>query len=125
MRIIGNLLWLIFGGLLHGLLWTVFGVLLCVTVIGIPFGIQCFKLAGLQLAPFGKRIDYRFGSGMGVLGNIIWILVCGWELALANVVSAAFFAVTIVGIPFAIQSLKMAQLSLMPFGATIVTERYF
>jgi len=121
MRLIGNLIWFIFGGFLHSLLWALWGILLCITVIGIPVGIQCFKLAGLQLAPFGKRVEYRPGP-LGFLANILWILFCGWELALANLVSAAFFAVTIVGIPFALQSLKLAQLSLMPFGAEIVTE---
>lgn len=125
MRLIGNLIWFVFGGLIHGLIWALWGILFSITLIGIPVGIQCFKLAGLQLAPFGKRIDYRPTGAVGLLANILWILFCGWELAVANLISAAFFAVTIVGIPFAVQSLKLAQLSLMPFGAEVVTEHIF
>ncbi len=118
MRFIGNIIWFLFGGFLHGLLWALWGILFSLTVIGLPIGLQCFKLAGLQLAPFGKTIVYRTGP-FGIIANILWILFCGWELALANLISAAFFAVTIVGIPFALQSLKLAQLSLMPFGAEV------
>lgn len=122
MRLIGNLIWIIFGGLLHSLLWVLWGILFSVTLIGIPVGLQCFKMAGLQLAPFGLQIEYR-STGVGsTLANILWILFCGWELALANLISAAFFAVTVVGIPFAVQSIKLAQLSLMPFGAVVVRE---
>lgn len=125
MRLIGNLIWFLFGGLIHSLLWALWGILFSITLIGIPVGIQCFKMAGLQLAPFGKRIEYRPFGATGALANILWILFCGWELAVANLISAAFFAVTIVGIPFAIQSVKLAQLSLMPFGAEVVTEHIF
>lgn len=125
MRLIGNLIWLIFGGLLHSLLWVVWGILLSITVIGLPVGLQCFKLAGLQLAPFGKRVEYRSTGTVSFLANILWIVFFGWELALANLISAALFAITIVGIPFAVQSVKLAQLSLMPFGAVVVTEHIF
>jgi len=122
MRLLGNLIWIIFGGLIHSIGWFMSGVLLCITVVGLPFGLQCFKMARLQLVPFGKRVETNNMGGVGFVGNIIWILVCGWELALANLVSAAFFAITIVGIPFAMQSLKMAHLSLMPFGTEVYTE---
>lgn len=125
MRLIGNLIWFVFGGFIHSLIWALWGILFSITVIGIPVGIQCFKMAGLQLAPFGKRVEYRSSGVTGMLANILWILFCGWELAVANLISAAFFAVTIIGIPFAVQSLKMAQLSLMPFGTEVVREHIF
>lgn len=125
MRLLGNLIWFLFGGFIHSLIWVLWGILFSITIIGLPVGLQCFKLAGLQLAPFGKTIRYRPSGVTGILANILWILFCGWELALANLVSAAFFAVTIIGIPFAVQSIKMAQLSLMPFGAEVVTEHIF
>lgn len=120
MSCLGNFIWIVFGGFLAAIGWFLAGLLLCITVVGIPFGRQCFKMARLQLAPFGKDIVQSYPVGfMQIIGNIIWILVCGWELALANLISALLFAVTIVGIPFALQSLKMARLALWPFGAHI------
>ncbi len=123
LRFLGNLAWLVLGGLVSAILWGVAGLVLCATVVGIPFGIQCFKLAGFQLAPFGRHVETagRGGCSM-VLGNVLWILLFGWELALANLAAALVFAVTIVGIPFALQSFKLAQLSLAPFGMTIVRD---
>lgn len=120
MSCLGNLLWLLFGGLWNSLMWCLFGLLWCITLVGIPVGVQCFKLAKLQLAPFGKQvITVNHGSGTFIL-NILWLLFGGIELALVNLLSACFLAATIVGIPFAYQSLKMAKLSLMPFGKEIV-----
>jgi uncharacterized membrane protein YccF (DUF307 family) len=120
MSCLGNLLWLLFGGLWTSFIWCLFGLLWCITIIGIPVGIQCFKLAKLQFAPFGKEIiTVNQGSGTFIL-NILWLLFGGLELALANLLSACVLAVTIVGIPFAYQSLKMAKLSLMPFGKEII-----
>lgn len=119
MSFLGNILWLIFGGLLTAIGWFIAGILLCVTVIGIPFGIQCFKIAGLTLMPFGRDVDLgQFGFG-GLIGNILWILFLGWELCLAHLVSAGLCAITIIGIPFAIQHIKLAKLAILPFGATI------
>lgn len=119
MSLLGNLLWIIFGGLLSAIGWVIDGLICCITIVGIPFGMQCFKMAQLQLAPFGKNVrDKGVGVG-GLLGNILWIVFLGWELCLANLVSALIFAITIIGIPFAIQSMKMAKLSLMPFGKYI------
>lgn len=125
MRLIGNIIWFLFGGLIQSLIWAFWGIILCISVLGIPLGIQCFKMAGLQLAPFGKRVEYRNSGVTGTLANILWIIFFGWELALANLIAAAAFAVTIIGIPFALQSLKMAQLSLMPFGTEIIQEHIF
>ncbi|GAA0180350.1 YccF domain-containing protein [Clostridium sediminicola] len=120
MSILGNLIWIIFGGLIASIGWFLAGVLCCLTIIGIPFGKQCFKLALLQLAPFGKEVRSTNFGAMGLIGNIIWIVFFGWELCLANLGSAIIFAITIVGIPFSLQSLKLAKLSLIPFGSEIV-----
>lgn len=121
MRIIGNILWLILGGLLLALGWALSGLLLCVTLIGIPFGVECFKIAGLVLFPFGREISYpASATGCGsVLFNILWLLLFGWELALGTLMSGVLMCVTVIGIPFGLQAFKLAQLSLMPFGARI------
>ncbi|MCA0385984.1 MAG: YccF domain-containing protein [Firmicutes bacterium] len=119
MSLIGNLIWIILGGLISAIGWTIAGALLCITVIGIPFGVQCFKIAGLTLAPFGRDVQVgNFGAG-GLIGNIIWLLVLGWELFLMHLTIAFLLAITIIGLPFAKQHLKLAQLALIPFGARI------
>ena len=119
MGCLGNIMWVLFGGFLLSLGWVLAGVILCCTVIGIPFGVQCFKIAGLTFLPFGRDIVYGDG-GMSFLGNLLWIIVFGWELALSCLVIGAFLCVTIIGIPFGLQYFKFARLSLMPFGAEIV-----
>lgn len=119
MSCLGNILWFIFGGFFNAIGWFFIGVLWCITIIGIPVGKQCFKMAGLQLAPFGKEI-VTVNDGVGsLILNIIWLIFGGLGLAIANLISAVCLAVTIIGIPFAIQALKMAQLSLMPFGKEV------
>jgi uncharacterized membrane protein YccF (DUF307 family) len=123
LRFLGNLAWLLLGGIVIAFLWILVGVILCMTIIGIPFGIQCFKLAGFQLAPFGQHVEVSGTGGCSmVFGNLIWILLFGWELALLNAAVGVVFAVTIVGIPFAVQSFKLATLSLAPFGMTVVPD---
>ena len=119
MSFIGNVLWFIFGGFISGIGWIGIGLLWCLTIVGIPVGMQCFKLAALQFAPFGKEVVTVNESEGTLLLNLLWIIFGGIPLALANLASAATFAITIVGIPFAIQSLKLAYLSLMPFGKEI------
>lgn len=120
MSIIGNLIWFLLGGFIPAIIWFIFGVLWSVTIIGIPVGIQCFKMANLQLFPFGKDISYS-GIGAGsLLVNIIWIFIGGIELAVTNAVIGGLLCLTIIGIPFGLQSFKMAKLSLMPFGAKII-----
>lgn len=119
MNIIGNIIWLILGGILGAVFWAVAGLILCVTVIGIPFGIQCFKIAQLVLWPFGREVELgNFGVG-GLLMNILWLVVFGWELAVTHVIIGLVFCITIIGIPFGMQHFKFAQLALMPFGAKI------
>lgn len=120
MSALGNIIWIIFGGLVGAIGWLIAGLFCCLTIVGIPFGMQCFKMATLQLAPFGREVRTVNNSPIGLLGNILWIIFLGWELALANLFSALIFAITIVGIPFAVQSLKLAKLSLMPFGKEII-----
>lgn len=119
MNLLGNLLWFILGGFVASVLWMVAGLLSCLTIIGIPFGFQCFKLAGFVLTPFGRVVETgRFGMG-GLIGNLLWILLLGWELAVTHVVLGVLFSVTIIGIPFGRQHFKMAELALVPFGARI------
>lgn len=122
MRFIGNLLWLIFGGFISAMLWAAAGLLLCLTIIGIPFGLQALKLAGFTLWPFGTEVEIgQFGVG-GAVGNIIWIVLFGWELAIYHCVAAILFSITIIGIPFGRQHIKLARLSLIPFGARFRTD---
>ncbi|MBQ4606718.1 MAG: YccF domain-containing protein [Clostridia bacterium] len=119
MRLIGNILWFFLGGWLLALLWTLAGLVLCVTLIGIPFGVECFKIASLMLHPFGHEVVYGSVRATHLIGNILWILFFGWELAIASLVTGLLCCITIVGIPFGLQGFKFAQLSLMPFGAKI------
>lgn len=119
MSCLGNIVWLIFGGFFGALGWVFIGMLWCISIIGIPVGIQCFKMARLQLAPFGKEVVTVSDSSGSLILNILWIIFGGLELCIANLISALFLCITIIGIPFAMQSLKMAKLSLMPFGKEI------
>ena len=121
MRLLGNLLWFIFGGLVAGLSWVIAGILWCITIIGIPVGLQCFKFASLAFFPFGKEINYG-GGGISMIANIIWLIVTGIPMAVADVIWGCILCITIIGIPFGKQFFKLAKLSLMPFGATIVQE---
>lgn len=119
MTFLGNLLWFLFGGLIGGLGWTLAGCLWCITIVGIPVGLQCFKFAGLAFFPFGKESVYGGGT-FSVLVNIIWLLLSGLELAIGYVVLGCLWCITILGIPFGKQCFKLAKLALMPFGASVV-----
>lgn len=118
MGCLGNLLWFIFGGCLSGLSWCLAGCLWCITVIGIPIGIQCFKFASLSFFPFGKDVKYGGGAASFLL-NIVWILLTGLPMALEHLFFGAVLCITIIGIPFGLQHFKLAKLALMPFGAEI------
>lgn len=125
MRFIGNIIWLVFGGILGAVAWLAAGLLLCITVIGIPFGIQCFKIAGFVLWPFGREVEVgRFGA-CGLLLNIIWIVILGWELAVFHFAVGVVFCLTVIGIPFGLQHFKLSMLGLVPFGARIYLSRLF
>ena len=120
MKTLGNFLWFVFGGFILWLEWAFAGVLLCISIIGIPAGIQCFKIAGVCAFPFKKEIlreNFGFGS---TLFNILWIVVFGWEIALTALCCGILWCITIVGIPFGKQFFKLAALSLFPFGAKVV-----
>jgi len=117
-RIIGNILWLIICGLLLALLWGLFGLLWCVTIIGIPVGLQCFKFASLCLWPFGREIVWG-GSAISLLLNILWIIFGGLEICITALAIGAVLCFTIIGIPFGLQCFKIARLALLPFGASI------
>lgn len=118
MGCLGNLLWFLFGGLLGGLSWGLAGCLWCITIIGIPVGMQCFKFAKLSFFPFGKDVYYGGGAG-SVLLNIIWLIVSGIPLAMESAILGILLCMTIVGIPFGLQHFKLAKLALMPFGAEV------
>jgi uncharacterized membrane protein YccF (DUF307 family) len=122
MTTLGNVLWFILGGFLAVLGYALGGVVMCLTIVGIPFGVQAFKLAGAVMAPFGKRVEEgeRATGCTSVTLNIIWILLPGLELAITHLVLAALLGITLVGIPFALQHVKLIPLALMPFGRTIV-----
>ena len=119
MRVIGNIIWIIFGGLILAATWAVVGLILCVSIVGIPLGVQAFKMATLTLAPFGRQVAYDGGAGSTLL-NIIWIVLVGWWFALGYLLAGMLNVVTIIGIPFGIQSFKMSQLALMPFGSQVI-----
>jgi len=119
MRFLGNIIWLLLGGIVMSVLWAVSGIVLCITVVGIPFGIQCFKIANLVLWPFGREIILgNFGVG-GLFLNIIWLIVFGWEFAVLHFIIGLLYCITIIGIPFGIQHFKLAKLGILPFGAQI------
>lgn len=120
MKILGNIIWFLFGGIILGLSWFIVGVLWCITIIGIPFGLQAFKMAQLAFFPFGKEIIYPNSGAGSLLGNILWLLLSGWVLALEAAIIGLVFCITIIGIPFGLQCFKLAKLALLPFGAKVV-----
>jgi len=131
MRTLGNILWFILGGVIMGLAWFLFGLLAYLTIVGIPWGKSCFVIGKFSFFPFGKEAISRkllsaendIGTGsLGFLGNIIWFVLAGFWLAIGHLISAVACFVTIIGIPFAIQHLKLAGVSIFPIGKTIVSK---
>lgn len=121
MSCLGNLIWLIFGGLVTGFGYILGGIGLCATIVGIPFGVQSIKLGVATLFPFGREIvvtERSFGF-VEILFNVLWILFFGWEIAIAHLTSAAILAITIVGLPWAKQHIKLIPLALFPFGSEL------
>lgn len=117
MKFIGNILWLLFTGFWTGIMYAFFGILWCITIVGIPFGLQCLKFARLSLWPFGSKVNANFGKH--AILNIIWFIFGGFSLVLAFFFLGIFWCITIIGIPFGKQCFKFASLSVGPFGATI------
>ena len=131
MRMLGNFLWFILGGVFMGISWWIMGLICFISNIGIPWGKACFVIGQFTFFPFGKEAISRkelyqtedIGtSGFGVIGNIIWFLLFGLWLAIAHIASAIFCFITIIGIPFGIQHLKLAAIALFPIGQTIVDK---
>ncbi|MGH2307192.1 YccF domain-containing protein [Aliarcobacter sp. ERUVET-8] len=131
MRLLGNFLWFILGGVFTGLLWWIIGLICFISIIGIPWGKACFVIGQFTFFPFGKEAISRkdlyktedIGTSIfGLIGNIIWFLLFGIFLAISHVLSAIFCFITIIGIPFGIQHLKLALISLFPIGQTIVDK---
>ncbi|MEE6282464.1 YccF domain-containing protein [Georgenia sunbinii] len=121
MRTVGNVLWFILAGWWLALGYAVAGVIACILIVTIPFGIASFRLAGFVLWPFGRTAVWRREAGIwSIIGNIVWIIVLGWELAIAHLVAGLLLCVTIVGIPFGIACWKMIPLALVPLGRQIV-----
>lgn len=120
-RTLGNVLWFLLAGWWLAILYAVAGVIACVLVVTIPFGIASFRLAGYALWPFGRRVEVHRGAGVpSLLGNVVWIVLFGWELFLAHVLAGVLLCVTVVGIPFGVASFKMAGLALVPLGTRVV-----
>ncbi len=119
MGCLGNLLWFVCGGMMSGLCWALAGCLWCITVIGVPIGLQCFKFASLSFFPFGKEIRYGGGAG-SLLLNLVWLVVTGLPLALEHALWGLLLCVTVIGIPFGLQHFKLAKLALMPFGSAVL-----
>ena len=129
MTLILNILWFIFGGFLSGLGWLFATALMAITIVGLPWVRSCFTLAMFSFWPFGRDVISRrdltgkddLGTGtLGLVGNVIWLVLCGWWLAAWHIVAAVALGLTIIGIPFAVQHLKLAAASLLPVGKTVV-----
>ena len=121
MKLLGNLIWILFGGFLIALIYFIVGIVMCVTIIGIPFGVQLFKLGAFALCPFGHELVYRSTEPgcVSTVMNLIWVLLGWWEIALLHLALGVIFCITIIGIPFGVQHFKMAFNSLFPFGREI------
>lgn len=117
MSFLANVIWFILGGLVLSICWALAGLLLCVTVIGIPLGVQCFKAARLSLAPFGKKVKIDFFEHP--IANTVWALICGWEFAVFYLICGLVNCITVIGIPVGLQCFKFMKLALFPFGADI------
>jgi uncharacterized membrane protein YccF (DUF307 family) len=121
MRFLLNIIWLVLCGFWMALLYTLAGIVMCILIITIPFGLQAFKLAGFMLWPFGRTVVRRDDAGSAsVVGNVLWVVLVGWELAIGHFVTAVALAITLIGIPLALANLKLIPISLLPFGRVVV-----
>lgn len=121
MRTLGNILWFLLAGLWLAIGYAVAGLVAFVLIITIPFGIASFRLAGYVIWPFGRTVVWQRDAGIwSVIGNIIWLIVVGWELALAHLAAGLLLCVTIIGIPFGVACWKMVPLALFPLGRDVV-----
>lgn len=131
MRTLGNILWFILGGFVMGAGWWLVGVVAAITIVGLPWAKACFVIGQFAFLPFGKEAVSRkdltqqddIGTGtLGLVGNVVWFVLAGWWLAIGHLVSALACFVTIIGIPFGIQHMKLALIALAPIGKTIVAK---
>jgi uncharacterized membrane protein YccF (DUF307 family) len=121
MKTILNVIWLVLCGLWMSLAYVLAGVVSCILIITIPFGIACFRIAGYVLWPFGREISPRRDSGAGALiGNVVWIILFGWWLALGHLVTGVLLCLTIIGIPLGLANFKIIPISLMPLGVEVI-----
>lgn len=125
MSLVGNLIWLVFGGLVSGLGYIIGGLGICLTIIGIPFGIEAIKIGLATFAPFGKEVveSPSASSPLATILNVIWLLFFGWEIALAHLFFGVLLAITVIGLPFARQHFKLLILALVPFGRDLAPVR--
>jgi len=130
MKLLGNIIWFLLGGVMMGLGWYIIGIIAFVTVVGIPWGKACFTIGTFSFWPFSKEVVRRkdmghddIGTGMlGKLGNVVWVIFAGLWLAIGHTLSAAVTVITIIGIPFAIQHMKLAELAFAPIGKMVVEK---
>jgi uncharacterized membrane protein YccF (DUF307 family) len=122
MRTIGNILWLVLAGFWLAIGYVIAGVIMCILIVTIPFGLQAFKLANYTLWPFGRTVIDRpdASPALGCLGNVIWLVFAGIEMAIAHLVAGVLLCLTIIGIPLGIACFKLIPLALLPFGKEIV-----
>jgi uncharacterized membrane protein YccF (DUF307 family) len=121
MRTLLNIIWFVLCGWWMALAYCIAGIVMFVLIITIPFALQAFKLAGFMLWPFGRTVVRRPDAGApSVIGNVLWLILVGWELAIGHLVSAIALAITIIGIPLALANLKLIPISLLPFGRVVV-----
>lgn len=122
MKTVGNVIWLIFGGLISCILAYLIGIILCVTILFIPVGLQFFKVGSFVLWPMGKHVVSVSPTGFKTVINVIWAIIGGWECALYYLFLGLFYCITIIGIPFGLQCFKMAQFVLLPLGKDFVAD---
>ena len=128
LRLILNILWFIWGGWLAGIMWLIGGLILAVTIVGLPYTFAAWRIAGFAFWPFGKKIVHRhelgrhdIGTGpVGILLNVIWFIFAGWYIALTHLLVAITEAISIIGIPFALKDLQLAQIAFAPVGLEVV-----
>ena len=121
LNFLSNVIWILLGGIWLFLAWCVCGVALCITIIGIPFGVQCFKIAGISLLPYGKEVITDYAKHP--VANVIWVIIGGWEMAILHLIVGIINCITIIGIPRGIQCFKITKMALFPFGSTSVPAK--